>query len=290
MPRSRRERAAISTPQHVFTSFAYSAPLRLVEHRGDLHILAPKHDWSGRTVRPLDDPELGARFLNLSGDADELVAFFQPLGLPIQRTTRSSADVSALRAFGIEPNAPVRAVLDFQRKLRVFASTSAALQDDPRHAHDFVSAPTRRKSAWTFSADGYEMVAAEPVIYEWLASQPEAQRRFLACHYFLDKLLSDLLTDRFDLRPTLLITGGFDVRHPIIYQPRDLLGAILFQFTEAVRGGRRLGRCAYCSRAFTALSAKGKTCSDRCRQAHHRAQRAAQHAGAPEWVEAVANR
>lgn len=258
-----------------FVCLAYEEPLEWEEVDGELHLMAPS---SGRVtpVEPLRDRGLASRFAALERSPEALLAFFQPIGHPAG--TRQAMPLKKMARLRLRFHVPWSKLRDFHRDLKVWITCVSALANDRRAAGDFVHRPTRART-WTFeyrdaNTHVNRAITPDDPSCGWLAQQPYDERRFLALHVFLHRILKGVMQDRFDLVPVVSYTGPYEVSHPVHYRPRDLLGAILFQSIIGQRGSMRWRRCRICNAPMLG-NRKRETCSDRCRQERWRRGRAA---------------
>ena len=258
-----------------FICLAYEEPLTWKHVDGEFYLLTPSN-WRGTPVEPLKDRRLAARFAALEPTREAFLTFFQPIGHPIGES--QSISLEEIPRLGLSFRASWGVLRNFQRDLKVWITCVSALASDRRAAGDFVHPPTRNRF-WTFeyrdaNCHLVRTIPRDEPAAQWLSEQPYDERRFLALHVFLHRILKGLMQDRFDLAPVINHSGPFEVGHPIHYRPRDLLGAILYQAIISQRGSMRWRRCCMCGAPMLG-NAKRDTCSDRCRQERWRRRRAA---------------
>jgi hypothetical protein len=247
-----------------------AGPLRWLEHEGEPYLVAPKSWPKGRRIEPLDDADLSARFVQAADTTEALAEFFQAVGHPTDGVTRT---VSASSPFFMLPAIRLNALTSFKAQIELLVTLLAGVGKDVKHAKDFV-VPLPRSGGWrlehragsvhfsrTLRADTYEGA--------WVASRPFDERRLLAFHVFVHQLIQELVRERLLVVPSIRRTAPFQVEHPLNYQPRDLLGAILLQVLSGLGSGEVWSRCAECQRPMLG-NRKRETCSDRCRQRRRR--------------------
>jgi hypothetical protein len=96
------------------------------------------------------------------------------------------------------------------------------------------------------------------------------ERRFIALHLFVKKLLEDLIADRLELALGLHHTAKFRAVHSVHYRPRNVLGYLVAQLVTGMNTrGKQWQTCSICGRSML-RRAGTLTCDDACRKERSR--------------------